>query len=377
MPDKHAVLSASSSGRWTVCTPSAVLNHATGDKASEYAMQGTCAHSLAEYKAKKLLGIDVIDPSGELEYYDQEMDEATDGYAEFIDEILKKAKSECEDPAADVELQLDLSRWIPGGFGTADSVIAADHMLWITDLKYGTGIAVSAERNTQLMCYGLGALDVYDSIYDIETVMLNIYQPRRDNVSTWEISKDELLSWGQDVLIPAAKLASAGEGEFVAGDHCRFCRVRATCRKRAELNLEMARYEFRDPSMLEDDEIEDILTRSDELTSWASDVKDYAFRKAMEGKVWTHHKLVAGRSVRKFSDDTLAAQAVVNAGFDPYEKKLLGITAMTRMLGKTKFEEILGGLVTKPPGKPTLVPESDKRPAIEVSTPQEDFKEEK
>jgi len=137
----------------------------------------------------------------------------------------------------------------------------------------------------------------------------------------------------------------------------------------------MARYEFRDPSMLEDDEIEDILTRSDELTSWASDIKDYAFRKAMEGKVWTHHKLVAGRSVRKFSDDTLAAQVVVNAGFDPYEKKLLGITAMTRMLGKTKFEEILGGLVTKPPGKPTLVPESDKRPAIEVSTPQEDFQE--
>jgi len=218
-----------------------------------------------------------------------------------------------------------------------------------------------------MMLYTLGALELFDGIYDIDTVSMTVYQPRRDNISTHTVFKESLYQWAEKVLKPTAKLAYAGEGEFRCGDWCQFCKAKHDCRKRAEQNIELAKYEFKLPPLLEDDEVESILGRIDELVSWASDIKNYALQAALSGKHWSGWKLVEGRSNRKYTNDEAVADTVSAAGYDPYEHKVMGITAMEKALGKSKFAELLGGLVEKPQGKPTLVPESDKRAAIHTA----------
>ena len=255
--------------------------------------------------------------------------------------------------------------------GTGDCVIVADEVLQIIDYKHGLGVLVSAGDeehggNSQMMCYALGALEAFGDIYDINQIKMTIFQPRRDNVSTYTISKDELLKWADEILAPTAQLAYVGEGEFKAGDHCQFCKVKATCRKRAEYNLELAKYDFEMPATLDDIEIAAILAKVDEMISWGNDIKEYALQQAQSGVHFDGWKIVEGRSNRKFTDEAAVAFKVKDAGYDPYEKKLLGITAMSTLLGKKKFEELLGELVYKPPGKPALVPESDKRPAMNI-----------
>ena len=373
---KHSLLSASASHRWLNCPPSARLCEEYEDKPSEYAQEGTDCHELCAYKVEKALGHRVKDPTKNLTYYNSEMEDCAEGYCSFVMEQVAEAKKRCADPLVLVEQRLDYSRYvgIEGSFGIGDCVIVSDGLLHIIDYKHGLGVLVSAEKNSQLSCYALGALDLFDGIYDITEVSLTIYQPRRENVSTYTMSKDELLTWADTVLSPTAKLAYDGKGDFKAGDHCQFCKAKANCRKRAEYNLELARYDFEMPAALEDDEIASILTKVDELVSWASDLKEYALQKALSGTKFTGFKVVEGRSNRKkYTDEDAVARTVEAAGFDPYEKKLLGITAMSQALGKKRFKELLGGLVYKPPGKPALVPESDKRPAM--STAIEDFKE--
>ena len=377
MPDIHSPLSPSSAFRWIKCTPSAKLNAALPDSTSEYALQGTAAHTLCEYKLQKLLGKDAKDPTENLTYFDAEMADCTDSYQQYVSEQIEKAKQFCKDPIVLVEQKLDFSKWVPQGFGTGDCVIVADNVLTVIDFKYGVGVLVEAEQNPQMMCYALGALALFDGIYDIENVVMTIFQPRRDNISTYELSKKELLQWADEILSPAAQLAAKGEGEFKAGKHCRFCKVKATCRKRAEYNLELARYDFEMPANLEDTEIEVILSKADELAAWCSDIKEYAFQQALNGKQWNGWKLVEGRSVRKYINEDAVAETVKNAGYDPYEHKVLGITAMTRMLGKAKFENLLSSFIEKPTGKPALVPKSDKRPSINKAVQAaDDFKEE-
>ena len=371
---KHALLSASASKQWLNCPPSAKLCAEHEDRASPYAQQGTDAHELCEYKVLSALGKAGRDPTEELEFYDAEMENCTEEYRNFVLEQLEDAKKLCKDPIVLVEQRLDFSKWVPEGFGTGDCLIVADDVLHIIDFKYGLGVLVDAEHNPQMMCYALGALDIYDGIYDIKTVKMTIFQPRRDNVSTCTMDKETLLTWADTILAPTAKLAYAGEGEFKAGDHCTFCKVKATCRKRAEYNLELAKYDFEMPANLEDTEIAAILPRVDDLVSWVNDIKEYALQKALSGTKYDGYKVVEGKSNRKYTDECAVASAVTDAGFDPYEKKLLGITAMTSLLGKTKFNELLGGLIEKPQGKPTLVPETDKRPAL--NTAKDDFKEE-
>ena len=374
---RHAYLSASASHRWLSCPPSAKLCADVNDEASPYAKQGTDAHELCEYKVLHALGEDVKDPTENLDYFDTEMEESTDEYCNYVLEQYEKAKQLCKDPKVLVEQRLDFSKWVPDGFGTGDCLIIADKVLQIIDFKYGLGILVEAENNPQMMCYALGALQLFDGIYDINSVSMIIYQPRRENISTYEISKEKLLDWAENILAPTAALAAKGEGEFKAGGHCQFCKVKATCRKRAEYNLSLARYDFEMPATLEDDEIEVILSKVDELIAWGSDVKEYALQAAVNGKAWKDWKVVEGRSVRKYRDEDLIANTVIRAGFDPYEKKVLGITAMTKLLGKTKFEKLLGDFIVKPQGKPTLVPMSDKRPAMnKAANAADDFKEE-
>lgn len=372
---KHALLSASSSKQWLNCPPSAKLCAEVADRSSAYAKQGTDAHTLCEYKVLLATGKKAAwDPTEHLTYYDAEMENCAEEYSQYVLEEYLKAKELCPDPEILVEQRLDFSKWVPKGFGTGDCIIVADGVLHIIDFKYGLGVLVEAKGNPQMMCYALGALDIYDGIYDIKTVKMTIFQPRRDNVSSYEIDKEELLTWADTVLAPTAQLAYEGKGDFKAGDHCQFCKVKASCRKRAEYNLELAKYDFEMPAHLEDTEIAAILPRIDELVSWVNDIKEYALQQALSGTVYDGYKVVEGKSNRKYTNDEAVASAVANAGFDPYEKKLLGITAMTSLLGKQKFNELLGGLITKPQGKPTLVPETDKRLAL--NTAKDDFNEE-
>ncbi|ADL53662.1 DUF2800 domain-containing protein [Clostridium cellulovorans] len=370
---KHALLSASASHRWINCPPSAKLCAVEENKSSPYAQQGTDAHELCQYKVEHALGKNVSDPTANLEFFDTEMDYCSDQYCSYVMEQLAAAKELCNDPEILIEQRLDFSKWVPEGFGTGDCVIVADREIHVIDYKHGLGVLVSANNNSQMLCYALGALELFDGIYDIQTVKMTIFQPRRDNVSTYEISKEELLKWADEVLAPTAQLAFNGEGEFSAGEHCQFCRVKATCRKRAEENLKLAQYDFEMPINLNDTEIAAILSQVDELVSWANDIKEYALQQALSGTEYEGFKVVEGRSIRKYTDEDAVAFIVKDHGFDPYEKKLLGITAMTSLLGKKKFEELLSGLIAKPPGKPTLVPISDKRQAM--STAKEDFKE--
>ena len=375
----HSAFSPSASHRILNCPPSLTLCAKEPDKSSTYAQEGTDAHTLCAYLVEKALGRDARDPTEDLDYYDSEMRSCAEGYASFVMEEYGKEKQICADTEVLVEQCVDISQWVPGCGGTADCIILSDGTAEVIDFKYGLGVLVSAESeefggNPQLMCYCLGVLDMFDGIYDISTVKMAIYQPRRDNVSIYAMSKEDLLRWAVEVLAPKAKLALEGKGEFKAGDHCRFCKAKATCRKRAEYNLEAAKYDFEMPSQLEDYEIDAILMIADRLTEWANDVKEYALGEALMGTDYEHFKVVEGRSNRRYTSDDEVARAIIAAGYDPFEKKLLGITAMTSLLGKNKFEDLLGGLTCKPQGKPALVSKADKRPAMK-NTAENDFKE--
>ena len=375
---RHALLSASSSRRWLNCTPSVRLEEQFAEETgnSVYAEEGTAAHALAEHKLKRCLKRRSKRPVSD--YQCDEMEECTDGYVAYAMEQVELARQECKDPVVLIEQRLDYSAYVPEGFGTGDLLIVADRVLTVVDLKYGKGVAVDAEWNPQMMLYGLGALELFGAIYDIETVRMAIYQPRLESVSTWEISVSDLMEWVDKELKPKAALAISGEGEFRSGSWCRFCKAKDTCRARAEEFLRLAQMEFKAPALLTDDEVAEVLKVADELARWSADVYAYAQDEAVsKGKKWAGFKLVEGRSCRKYTDEEEAAEAAVAAGYtDIYKKSLIGITEMEKLLGKKKFAEVLGKLVYKPQGKITLVPESDKRQEVLAATAEADFKEE-
>jgi hypothetical protein len=370
----HAVLSASGAHRWLHCPPSARLCEQYEDKGSDYAAEGSDAHALCEYRLKSAMGMPAENPVENLSHYSEEMEECASGYAAFVLELVETARQICPDPTVLIEQRVDFSRWVKDGFGTTDCIIIADGTLHVVDYKHGQGVLVEAEDNPQMKLYALGALELFDGIYDIRSVSMAIYQPRRENVSNCTVSKESLYHWAEDVLKPAAELAYAGGGEYLCGEWCQFCKAKYDCRQRAEANMELAKYDFRLPPLLTDEEVEAILGKIDALVSWASDVKEYALRAALDGKQWRGWKLVEGRSNRRYVSEDAVTDIVRRAGFDPFEHKLMGITAMEKALGKAKFSELLGGLVEKPQGKPTLVPETDKRPAL--NTANLDFMEE-
>jgi len=364
MPSKkHAVLSASSSHRWLNCNPSARLELEFEDRESEAAAEGTAAHALCEHKLKRALKKRSKKPVSQ--YDNDEMDGYTDDYVQFVLETIAEAKQSCNDPLVMIEQRLDFSCYVPDGFGTGDCIIVADHRMHIIDFKYGQGVLVESEQNPQMMLYALGALRIYEDLYDIDDVALTIYQPRRENISTWVISVADLKKWADDVLKPKAELAYAGQGEYCPGPWCTFCRAAVKCRARAEEKLRLAQYEFAAPPLLTDAEIEEILGKIGDLTHWANEIMAYAQEAALQGKEWSGWKVVEGRSVRKYSNEAAVIRAAQAAGYeDIYKKSLLPITEMEKYMGKQRFQEVLGSLVFKPPGKPTLVPISDKRPAI-------------
>jgi hypothetical protein len=361
----HSIYSASGAHRWMACPPSALLEQQFPDETSIYAEEGTAAHDLAEHKLKKALKMRSKKPTSS--YQSDEMDEMTDLYVEYCLGLIEKAKENCQDLQILIEQKLDFSDYVPEGFGTGDLVVVGNGTLHVVDLKYGRGVVVSAEKNPQMMLYALGALSLFDMLYDIKKVSMHIVQPRIDNFSTYEIAVDELLTWAEEELKPKALLASTGGGEFCAGDHCRFCRAKNQCRARAVKNLELLKYEFQDPALLTDDEIAEIIGLAEELSKWAGDIYTYATALAInEGRHWDGYKLVEGRTRRKYTDEDAVAQTAKAAGYkDIFKETLISITEMEKLMGKNKFKEILGGLVEKPKGKLTLVLETDKREAVD------------
>ena len=361
----HAALSPSGADRWLIhCTPSARLEAEFPDSAGAAAAEGTAAHALCEHKLKKALKRRSRRPHSDFD--SDEMEDCTDGYVAFVLEQMQ----EIPNAMVCIEQRLDLREFVPEGFGTADCLIIGDAILHVIDFKYGLGVLVSAERNPQMMLYSLGALSMFGSLYDVDEVRMSIYQPRRENVSTWSITAGELMAWAEETVKPRAQLAFAGKGEFSAGAWCQFCRAAPRCRARAEAQLCMAQDDFRLPPLLTDAEIAEILPKLPEMVKWANAVSAYALEAAVnQGKSWHGFKLVAGRSVRKYADEEKVAEAARAAGFkDIFDHKLITITKMEKLMGKDTFKEVLGGLIVKPHGKPTLVPESDKRPAIDVGS---------
>lgn len=372
----HARNSPSALYRTLNCPPSLVLGEQFQDEESQYAAEGSAGHALAEHLIKKHLHLRTKRPVSD--YYSDDLMEAVEDYVAFVIEKIEDAKRECKSPLFSVEQRVDISEYSPDCFGTADMVIVTDKVAHVIDLKLGRGVEVSTEENPQLMAYGLGVLEMVEMLYDIEVVRLTIFQPRINNFSTWDITPEALKTWGEEVLKPRSAMALAGAGEFQAGSWCRFCKARNQCRARAEEFLRLAKMEFRQPALLSDDEIAEVLKVSDELSKWAADVYAFAQDQAViHGKQWKGYKLVEGRSNRKYSSEEEVAQAAQAAGYtDIYKKSLIGVTEMERLMGKKEFARILGKLVYKPQGKVTLVPDSDKREAINTSTAAADFQEE-
>lgn len=371
----HAILSPSSASRWLACTPSARLEGSLPQNNSVYADEGTLAHRLAELFIKKRLGR-VLDKvyKKELkaiqadELYTGEMEDYADGFATYVLEMYNSQ------PGAIIftEDKVDLTRWIPDGFGTVDIRMIAVNTLTVIDFKYGKGVPVFADQNKQLMLYALGALDEMMHLYYIKTVKMIVYQPRIENVSTFEMTTPELLKWAAMDLVPKAQAAYAGNGEFVPGAHCQFCKVKPTCKALASYNLDLAKEVFKDdvnPVLLTPEETVEILKREKFFTDWLTAVSDYALDRAVNhGVSWPGMKLVEGTSRRAYTDEIDVALKLQEAGVkdgDIYKPLAVkGITEMTKTLGKSDFEKLLSDLVHKPPGKPVLVPDTDKRPAF-------------
>lgn len=382
----HALLGASGADRWINCPPSARLQESIPDKRSEFADEGTAAHELSELilrrrltpcnaAERKKLDKSIADFKKTNSYYGPEMEDAVAAYVEVVEEHFMAAKARSSDAVILLEERLDFTEWVPDGYGTGDVVLISDGMLEVIDLKYGKGVPVSAIGNPQLRLYGLGAWANWNYLYSINEVSMTIVQPRLDSVSTDTLPLGELIEWAEVVVKPAAALADAGEGGFLPGSHCRWCKVKGNCRARADENMQALAYEFQDPALLSMDEIGSILFVAEQLKVWAKDVEEYAFDQAKAGARIPSWKLVEGRSNRSITDKAAARKALESAELedDKYLKpqELLGIGDLEKKIGKKELASLLDGLIVKPPGKPVLVPETDKRP--ELNSVDQDF----
>lgn len=382
----HALLGASKADQWIDCPPSARAQEGVPDKRSEYADEGTLAHELAEVKlrrrilpcdskARKILEAKLKDIHADPRY-GPEMENAVQDYVDIVEERFMAAKARSSDAVVLLEESLDFSEWAPNGRGTGDVVLIADGVLEVIDLKYGKGVPVSAIGNPQIRLYGLGAWSGHGFLYDIREVHMTIVQPRLDSVSTDVMAVDDLLEWAETVVKPAVALADAGEGEHKPGDHCRWCKIKATCRARADANMSALEYEFRDPAIMSLEEIGSILHVAQQLKTWAADVEEYAFEQAKSGHRVPSWKLIEGKSNRKITDLEAAKKILVNAGFEEEKilkpRELRGLTELgDKVVGKKRLAELLNDVIVKPPGKPALVPETDPRP--EMNSVDNDF----
>ena len=404
MPDVHALLSASSSKQWLHCTPSARLQEQFPNESSVYAAEGTFAHEVCEYKVRKYLKERVKRPQSE-EYYTEEIDRITDVYAEFVIGIIEEMKRNGCEPLVMVEEKVNYSHIAPSGFGTADMLIIGKDengkgVLHIADFKTGQGVFVDADHNSQMMLYALGGLAAYGYIYDIEIVRMSIIQPRLENISTFECSRSELEDWGESIR-ETARLAYEGKGEQTPGEWCRFCRAKPVCKACKDEALSLCREEFFDlddgalseeadassevdgsepvfknPGLIPISELAQLLPTLNRISSWIEAVFSFISSEAINhGVPIPGYKVVVGRSKRVFTDTKAVVDTAVANGYtDLYKKQLITLTEFETMMGKKKFAELLGKYVTKPPGKLSLVPESDPRePVVLNNSPNQEF----
>ena len=382
MPGLHATLSASGAHRWMACTPSARLEEKLkdrlGEKSSPFAEEGTKAHSLSElkllYEKGKLGHKDGINEfcykkrREALGDIPEEMDQKTDEYVDRVIEIFMSVRRACPDALLLLEVRVDFSTWVPHGFGTSDAVIVADRVLYVIDLKYGKGVRVNAVGNPQARCYGLGALAEYDELYDIKEVHTVIIQPRLDHVTEEVLPVEDLLKWGQEELAPAAELAWKGEGDFVPGEHCRFCAARGLCLARAQGAMKVVTDGLDNPGIIPEDEIPRMLDLLDIVVDWAKDLKAYALAQAIKGHKWHGYKLVRGKKPpRAWKDEEKVKEQLIRAGIpeeEYMEHELKSVSKIEKAVGKTAFSAIFSDLVYQGEGSYTLVPESDGRPEV-------------
>jgi len=369
----HAILSPSGATRWMACTPSARLEEFFVDSGSDFAREGTLAHNLCEMGLRTHYGM--IEKGDLTEFakltndpmYNPTMQDHVDNYVAFVVEQFEEMKKEDPGAVIFIEKKLDITEYVPEGFGTGDAVLISNRVLKIIDLKYGQGVRVECEKNKQMMLYGLGALKAFDFMYDVEEVEMIIYQPRMSNISSYVTPAAELLHWAETELKPKARQAYNGEGEFNPGNHCKFCKAKAQCKYLAEYNLRIAKYEFRDEFFLTDEEVADILNRSSMFTDWIEAVKKFAFKQALNGKQWPGYKLVEGRSNRKYSDEIKVIETLKANGISEdvmYTRSLLGITAMEKAISKKTFNALLNDLVYKPSGANNLITMSSTSPTV-------------
>ena len=369
----HAKLSASGASRWATCPGSVQMEDGIPDRESIYAQEGTLAHEMSELKLKHYL-----DPKGfgkrklnaaikklkENELYQAEMDSYTDTYVDFIKE---KALSFPSNPYIEIEKRVDFSRWVDGGFGTCDCVLIHGSTLSIIDLKYGKGVPVSSEQNEQLILYALGAYDAFNLIYNLDKIELNIVQPRINNFSTWEISLTELLLWGDYFKVQAEK-ALGGNGELVpSAKACKFCKARDICTARAENNLSLESEIKLKPNEIPKDKLYEYISRGEDIAKWVADLKAYALDMCLKGEDVKGLKAVAGRTTRSWTNQDEAINKLIEGGIDEaiiYDKVPLTLAKLEKALGKQQFTTLVGDMVVTSEGKPTLVFENDKRPAI-------------
>ncbi len=387
MPPKgHALLGASGAHRWLQCPPSARLEENYPDKGSSFAAEGSLAHELAELKVRQFFSRDLSQRAVTMrhnklkkaELYQPEMERYTDAYLDFVRE---QALTFSAEPFVMIEAKVDFSGYVPEGYGTADCILVSGDTIHVIDFKYGKGVPVSAEHNPQMQLYAIGAIGQMNLLFDIQRVVLSIMQPRIDNISSWETSADDLYKWAAVYVQPRAKMAYDGVGEFYAGDHCRFCRARGECRARAVKEFESLEQEYlnvqkTDPALLTAAQIADLLKRAEPYRRWLEDIQAYALTRALAGDQYPGWKLVEGTSRRRFDDADAALRDLIDGGIDEsilYERRPLSLAAIEKTLGHAMFDELCGRHVIKPAGKPTLVPESDKRPVY--SPAESDFKD--
>lgn len=375
-PKVHATLSASSAHRWLSAPPLPQLEKFFPKDASPMAAEGTAAHALGEYKLRRVLGQDSKRPVSD--FQSDDMEAFTDDYCDYVMEQYQQAKLDHPGSSVLIEQRLDFSNYVPDGFGTGDCIIIADGLMHIVDFKYGKGVRVDAENNPQMKLYALGALNNYSMLYDQpEVIDMTIFQPRIGNVSTWSIETSALLNWAKTDLKQKAELAIKGDGVVKYGPWLQFSNCNAVLRVRYNQYKKLQEFQLRSPHLMSNAEIEEVLANVDELVKWANQVKAYAQDLAVNhDKQWNGFKVVEGRSIRKYKDEATVAKMAEENGFtDIYQKSLLSITKLEKVMGKKQFNDLLGQYIYKPAGKLTLVPQSDKRPAVDTTNPKDEFTE--
>lgn len=376
----HAILSASSAHKWIVCTPSARLEEQFPNKTSEYMQEGTLAHAIAEFKVRssflepttKTTQTRRLNKFKKEEGFQEEMIKHTDIYLDFIKEESLKTNAK---PFISVEQKVDFSNYVPEGFGTADCIMISGDMLHIIDFKYGKGVKVEAEDNPQMKLYALGAISAYGLFYPLKNIKMSIVQPRIDNISSYEMPKEQLLEWGEKIIKPQAQKAFAGIGDYVQGEHCRFCRAKGACEFRAKENMKVVEeIQSSYNGTITNAELGEMLTKTDGIEQWIKDIKAYALELALKGEQIKGWKAVEGKSNRKIIDIDKAFEILESNGYEEallYEKVPLTLTKLEKVVGKIKLSEVIGDYIEKPKGAPTLVKESDKREPYRVSAAEE------